>query len=117
MSLCTSTCFHAGLLVDGFRPIVFDGTFVCLSARRLVLTHFSARYGRMSEEAPDPAELLGEEARRSFNSPVVVAQDFMVLQGDKDFEPDRVLAMKRPRKRAGPSLCSACGQGQSELVV
>lgn len=86
-------------------------------ARRLVLTHFSARYGRMSEEAPDPAELLGEEARRSFNSPVVVAQDFMVLQGDKDFEPDRVLAMKRPRKRAGPSLCSACGQGQSELVV
>lgn len=72
-------------------------------AKRLVLTHFSARYSTSSLANPgmegDPAEQLGVEARRRLGSDgaaVVVARDFMVLRGDRDFEPEPVLAVKRP---------------------
>lgn len=77
-------------------------------AKRLVLTHFSARYSTSDALAPaaadggppaDPAGRLGEEARAVLGpegAPVVVAQDFMVLRGDRDFEPEPLLAVKRP---------------------
>lgn len=95
-------------------------------ARRLVLTHFSARYSTSSSEAAeppsDPAERLGEEARKALGPegpPVVVARDFMVLRGDRDFEPEPELALRRlpwhrptpPRNGvAGASLTSAFSQ-------
>jgi len=69
-------------------------------ARRLVLTHFSARYSASSAAAAapgdDPAEMLGDEARKVLGegTPVVVAKDFLVLRGDRDFEPELRLAAK-----------------------
>lgn len=69
------------------------------SAQRLVLTHFSARYSTSdaaATETGDPADLLGEEARRVLGegTPVVVAKDFLVLRGDRNFEPELRLAAK-----------------------
>lgn len=88
-------------------------------ARRLVLTHFSARYSLSSSDATgsDPAERLGMEARRKLGPdgpPVVVARDFMVLRGDRNFEPDQALAVKRPpwhRLPTGDAVSKHCGEG------
>eukprot|EP00415_Alexandrium_ostenfeldii_P003750 UN3750 len=68
-------------------------------AQRLVLTHFSARYSTsdaVGAQDGDPAELLGEEAQRVLGdrARVVVAKDFLVLRGDRDFEPELRLAAK-----------------------
>ncbi|CAE7406443.1 unnamed protein product [Symbiodinium natans] len=90
--------------------------------KRLVLSHFSARYAKTSEvdeRSPDPAEKLGDEARQILGDDVkvTVAQDFMVLRGDQDFEPEQELAVKRypwhrdtsvwPTK-SGCSCCDCC---------
>lgn len=81
-------------------------------AQRLVLTHFSARYttGLGDGSGGDQAQRLGEEARRLLGDkvPVVVAEDFMVLRGDRNFEPDPQLSMKR--SAWGANLCSLCGR-------
>jgi len=68
----------------------------------------------------DPAERLGEEAQQllgdlKLSIPVTVAKDFMVLRGDRNFEPELQLAVKRlPWHRssvpvAGGSTCACCG--------
>lgn len=110
-------------------------------AQRLVLTHFSARYCNSvapagtagtadAAKAPaennhwggDLAEMLGDEARKELGDavPVVVAKDFMVLRGDRDFEPEpelalrgapwqRVLLEPRVPRWNGIGACPCCG--------
>lgn len=107
-------------------------------AKRLVLTHFSARYSTsgaataakevspdgptptVAEQQgliPDPAEKLGSEAQSALGPtvPVVVAKDFMVLRGDLDFQPEPQLAIKRfpwhrPVFVTSTAGCSCCGE-------
>jgi len=79
-------------------------------AQQLVLTHFSARYttsdASAASDGADPAERLGEEARNFLDNkiPVVVAKDFMVLRGDRNFAPEPCLAVKESpwHRTAGP---------------
>jgi len=91
------------------------------AAKRLVLTHFSARYStsdaNASSENEDPAEKLGEEARQVLgpDTPVVIAKDFLVLRGDRDFEPEAKLAVKLlPWGR--PAACPPSGGGDAEMA-
>lgn len=77
-------------------------------AKQLVLTHFSARYST-DTLGTDLAESLGIEARNRLGvsgPPVVVAKDFMVLRGDRDFEPDSALALRMPPWYRLPSEAS-----------
>mmetsp|Transcript_55123 Transcript_55123/g.126635 ORF Transcript_55123/g.126635 Transcript_55123/m.126635 type:complete len:270 (-) Transcript_55123:230-1039(-) len=65
--------------------------------KRLVLTHFSARYTSSSGSPDDPAEQLGKEAEVYCSMPVTVAKDFMVLDESQEcFGPLPELSVKRP---------------------
>jgi len=93
-------------------------------AKQLVLTHFSARYSVSSKEAAesprDPAERLGEEARSLLGPegpPVVVARDFMVLRGDRDFKAETELAVKRPPWHRLASTTNGIAGGPAALAL
>jgi len=90
---------EADALAKGHSTSTMAAKFAAAcGAKRLVLTHFSARYSTTGAGGADKAEALGAEARGVLGAgaPVVVATDFMVLRADKGFEPEGELAMKRP---------------------
>lgn len=111
-------CFTEDALAKGHSTSTMAADFAAAcGAKRLVLTHFSARYSISSTgtSSDDPADKLGEEARTHLGPdgpPVVVARDFMVLRGDKDFEPEQALAVKRPpwHRDPAPIACRHCNR-------